>query len=429
VAEFERTTPTSPIEDMWDGDWTEEQPPWFPSRTPDDHSDEVDLECLHAIEQVLTGLDDRARDILRRRIGLESGNTETLQRIGDFWAVSRERIRQIEFASEKRLRSTSRQPRERPIDFAHQFLLTRLSEVFRTRPRTERAEYLRGLFPETDARVIGRFISIWAPANADQIQEWVSESDLRQQTELEELARQARHSARQARHSERLDAALFRLTRSVLWPDNSRRPWRFQFTPIREADHVESVFSAKLGRQVGVDSWLEVEFVRLFDQIDRITSFCEQPMRVSYPWFDRTRSYVPDFAVELDNDSIFILEVKPPTLWADGMNIAKWNAAVRLCHERGWGFAVSDFRRAPKDFLGKATQDDFAVLEDLTASGTATYRQIQSGWFGTERTWKRLIETSLDFGFAILREPFRVKRARNSPWLDQIATDRSRPGA
>ena len=417
MAESEQTTPIPPVEDDWNGDWEEGLPPWFPAPSPADLSDEVDLECIDAIEQVLTGLDERARDILRRRLGLESGNTETLERIGDFWAVSRERIRQIEFASEKRLRSISRQPKESPTDSSHQFLLRRLSEVFRSRPRTQRAEYLRGLFPETDAKVVGRFISIWAPADAAQIQEWIFESDMRLQTELEELTRQARHS-------ERLDAALLRLTRSVLWPDDPFSPKRFKFIPVRDANHVESVYSAKLGREVGVDSWLEVEFVRLFDRIDRITSFCEQPIRVSYPWFDKTRVYIPDFAVELDDGSIFILEVKPPNLWADGVNLAKWNAAVRLCRDSGWGFAVSDLRRAPKDFLGKATQADLAILENLTESGTATYRQIQSGWLGTERTWKRLIETCLDFGFAILREPFRVKRARNSPWLDQIAFDR-----
>lgn len=48
------------------------------------------------IERVLEPLSDRNREIIVRRFGLESGQTETLESIGKNLGVSRERIRQIE---------------------------------------------------------------------------------------------------------------------------------------------------------------------------------------------------------------------------------------------------------------------------------------------------------------------------------------------
>ena len=57
------------------------------------------------ISQFLTGLDDRHVSVLRARYGLDGKEPQTLQAIGDKYGITRERVRQIEAAALKKLRS------------------------------------------------------------------------------------------------------------------------------------------------------------------------------------------------------------------------------------------------------------------------------------------------------------------------------------
>jgi hypothetical protein len=62
-----------------------------------------DVTLLASIRRSLLKYDERERDIIRRRMGLDAV-AETLQQIGDDYGVTRERVRQIESKAIKRLR-------------------------------------------------------------------------------------------------------------------------------------------------------------------------------------------------------------------------------------------------------------------------------------------------------------------------------------
>ena len=61
-----------------------------------------------ALDQVLMTLSDREEEVIKRRFGLGGHDPQTLERIGQFLGVSRERIRQIEAKALKRLRHRTR---------------------------------------------------------------------------------------------------------------------------------------------------------------------------------------------------------------------------------------------------------------------------------------------------------------------------------
>ena len=63
------------------------------------------------VEALLEGLSPQARKVLRLRFGLDGGDPETLEAVGRRFNVSRERIRQIEAAAIKAVRTRARQPR------------------------------------------------------------------------------------------------------------------------------------------------------------------------------------------------------------------------------------------------------------------------------------------------------------------------------
>ncbi len=61
------------------------------------------------IEEVLSSLTDRERDVLKMRFGLDhDGSPRTLEEVGQQFSVTRERIRQIEAKALKKLRSPNR---------------------------------------------------------------------------------------------------------------------------------------------------------------------------------------------------------------------------------------------------------------------------------------------------------------------------------
>ncbi|MDP2709064.1 MAG: sigma factor-like helix-turn-helix DNA-binding protein [bacterium] len=62
------------------------------------------LDAVEIINNLFGELDSREHDVLTRRFGLHGGNKETLEEIGRIHKLTRERIRQIETASIKKLR-------------------------------------------------------------------------------------------------------------------------------------------------------------------------------------------------------------------------------------------------------------------------------------------------------------------------------------
>ena len=63
------------------------------------------------LDQVLDGLADRERKVIKLRFGLEDGHPRTLEEVGREFGVTRERIRQIESKTLAKLRHPSRSGR------------------------------------------------------------------------------------------------------------------------------------------------------------------------------------------------------------------------------------------------------------------------------------------------------------------------------
>ncbi len=95
-------TPIGEEEDSQLGDFIEDSGAVAP---PEAASDSMLREQL---EQVLDGLADRERKVIKLRFGLEDGHPRTLEEVGREFGVTRERIRQIESKTLAKLRHPSR---------------------------------------------------------------------------------------------------------------------------------------------------------------------------------------------------------------------------------------------------------------------------------------------------------------------------------
>ena len=65
----------------------------------------------HAVEEALGELSEREQEIVRMRFGLDDGQARTLEDVGKYFNVTRERIRQIEAKTLAKLRHPMRSQR------------------------------------------------------------------------------------------------------------------------------------------------------------------------------------------------------------------------------------------------------------------------------------------------------------------------------
>ncbi|MCG8996080.1 TnsA endonuclease N-terminal domain-containing protein [Laribacter hongkongensis] len=92
--------------------------------------------------------------------------------------------------------------------------------------------------------------------------------------------------------------------------------------------------SAKAGRMVAFESLLERDALILLDLSPSVTHIKEQPFTLHYPDGERIRRYTPDFALELIDDSVLILEVKPAAKLVD-RSISQRFRLIALEMEKG----------------------------------------------------------------------------------------------
>lgn len=95
-------TPIGEEEDSSLGDFIEDTD----AVSPIDAASNVML--TEQVDQLLDGLAERERRVIRLRLGLEDGHTHTLEEVGREFGVTRERIRQIESKTIAKLRHPSR---------------------------------------------------------------------------------------------------------------------------------------------------------------------------------------------------------------------------------------------------------------------------------------------------------------------------------
>ena len=74
--------------------------------TPEEYSREASKK--EAILEVLDSLDDREKDILIKRFGLDDGVQKSLEQVGELVGLTRERVRQIEISALTKLRNPVR---------------------------------------------------------------------------------------------------------------------------------------------------------------------------------------------------------------------------------------------------------------------------------------------------------------------------------
>ena len=95
-------TPIGEVEDSHLGDFIEDRTAVSPSEAV------INLDLKEQTESVLKTLTPREEKVIKMRFGVGDGSEHTLEEVGQNFAVTRERIRQIEAKALRKLRHPSR---------------------------------------------------------------------------------------------------------------------------------------------------------------------------------------------------------------------------------------------------------------------------------------------------------------------------------
>ena len=102
--------------------------------------------------------------------------------------------------------------------------------------------------------------------------------------------------------------------------------------------------SLKSERPIAYESLLERDCIYLFEFDDAISSFSEQPFKITYHIKNKAYSYTPDFQVIYKIGKVVVFEVKPQTIWdkikENETKYAKYIAANKYCIANGLEFRI-----------------------------------------------------------------------------------------
>ncbi|MEZ8303613.1 TnsA endonuclease N-terminal domain-containing protein [Vibrio splendidus] len=93
--------------------------------------------------------------------------------------------------------------------------------------------------------------------------------------------------------------------------------------------NIHRYVSAKMGKRVTVESFLECAACYHFDFEPSIVRFCSQPIRFSYCLNGKTHTYVPDFLVQFDTGDYKLYEVKSDMESSKEGFHCEWEAKVQ----------------------------------------------------------------------------------------------------
>lgn len=318
-------------------------------------------------------LKEREQLILDLRLGLSTGEPQTLEQVGNQIGVTRERIRQIVEKCVRRIRArAAAQARRQQVDGACFALLERLQSQLGSveEGQLERLVKLSLPLPYSHSYVVWRLLR--------------PKGDVKLLRELEKQRKAALRSETQRRPSEE---AIARLLEMTAWPAKTSHLPSIPYTrrqrevSFEGLGHVGSFVSEKMAREVVFESNLEASFLRALEKCPLVAAYQEQPISVPYEYDGQSRRYFPDIFVLLHDGRGLVVEIKPRLQFGLRANLAKWSALRGFVRKRGYGLLITDGRIALQVVQRHSVPAAYrtAVQQTLAAGSISwpKYRQLR----------------------------------------------------
>ncbi len=356
-------------------------------RTGDDTVERIGVELLRA-GIARSGARDRA--IMRMRLGLH-GESMTLEALGERFHVSGERIRQIQNKVVKRAEVRDDRAVRRSWHHVHDALLAALRIPANTAGDATRdveldpelvLSFIEQTTPAAPRDVAVKLVSTLCGLDPDACTSVVASVNERHA----ERAHQHQQRLREEKKRGQLTLKVRRLLENAQWPACDGRPAGGPADPLRgpiapgRRSNPGGWWSQRLGREIGYDSEAELHIIQVLDLCDDlISSYCEQPITLSYTLYGERHDYHPDLLADISDGRRLLIEVKS-RLDDFGLyeNVVKFEAARQFCQQLGWGFvATTDRMQTPDDLAGRHVDNHIEeLLANHLTAGPTDWRQL-----------------------------------------------------
>lgn len=356
-------------------------------RTGDDAVQRVGVELLRA---GIARSGGRDRTIMRMRLGL-LGEPMTLEALGERFRVSRERIRQIQNEVLRRAEVTDDRTVRRSWHHVHDALRAALRTSGDPAAETTVGtaldpelvlSFIELVMPAAPRDVAVKLVATLCGLEPDACTSLVASVNERHV----ERARRHQQRLREEKKRGQLTLKVRRLLENAQWPVHHDGPAGGRADPLRgpiapgRRSNPGSWWSRRLGREIGYDSEAELHIIQLLElSDDLISSYCEQPIALSYTLYGERHDYHPDLLADISDGRRLLIEVKSRLDdFALYENVVKFEAAREFCQLLGWGFvAITDRMQTPDDLAARHV--DHHVEELLTnhvTAGPTDWRQL-----------------------------------------------------
>lgn len=370
-----------------------------------------------ALAASIDDLDDpRHRHVLARRLDLDGHGFTTLEQIGETLRVTGERARQVQ---ENALRHVARQGRDDTRPAARLRALLRMGDDvtdLRERMLTVAGDLDFDAAASTALTLVARLGGVSAGRARHVAAEVATVLRLREQELARSIATQAAATAR-----------IERWLNQVEWPTSlAPEPPIAEFPALRSRlvdgdGHGGTWWSEKLQRDVAYDSTLELRVIKVLDACPLIAWYQEQPFALPYTVDGRGHTYYPDLVVALADGRVVLVEIKPLPEMALLVSQAKFAAARRFAHDRGWGWIATDGARTMADLAAVPVDDGVrqALSRELDRSRTLSWPDVVRLRLSVPGlTHRALGALVLREGWEWRRAPYRLSRRGLSSFID-----------
>lgn len=217
--------------------------------------------------------------------------------------------------------------------------------------------------------------------------------------------------------------------RRILWFKN-RGKFEIDFFEILQPRRVVSTDrrynsglyrSEKCQREIQYESGLELEFIKLLENDQKVLFYWEQPVQITYRKGRRRVTYTPDFGIYLRTREFVIAEIKDLPGMLDHRVQAKTEALMEFCCERGFGLLLTDGRHTAGELLkGKVNrklEKRLSAALDVNVIRKEQCRQIMSECNANK---SELFRTIIRYNLKFKPFPFKLQRGNRNRIFRQV---------
>lgn len=291
-------------------------------------------------------LEDRRADICLNRLGMSGdGDHVTLRELGNFYGISRERIRQIE--SKHIARLASKLCRRHDI-------WERLKDLMDSQ-NSDIDEISYELISEVNNRSNVEFLIALLIFFKEDRKKWRVSRQKARQTVSAAITRRSEWLQVQLRENKqalKVDSAVNRVRNSLLLRVDLRESPKLEFSKLASVRNISedgagvsgNFFSEKNGKNINYESYGEFFLYQLLEKSSLILSYLEQPLIIHYTFGRISANYYPDVLIRYEDGSLICVETKDSRRVADAITLAKAQAATQFLAKKNIGYCLVDSR-------------------------------------------------------------------------------------